>query len=789
MIRNIKRALLSLNRQGQHNWTKIVCLGIGLAAGAVLIAKVCFEQSYDTFAEGADRIYRVNEKIIRDGDVSEYPQTSGAIAPGIMSYSPQVEAATRFFRWGDGLTLMTEGRKQLSGSIIMADSCFFDIFTRTILNGNVKDVLRRPWYCLVSRSMAGKLDGDPIGQKLTVQEAGNRELVIGGVYEDFPLNSCVSNTGVVLSLESIKNPEFDGTQNWNGNDMYRSFIRLRPGCRIEDIRGQVNRMCKEKLPQDELKKSGVGIDFTFTALTTAHTSDPDVKRMSWILSLLALLLVFSAVMNYLLIVIGGISGRAQEMAVHRCYGAGSGSIYSMLGMEGVVHLALSLCLAAALIYASKGTVEELVSAPVTALLSGTGGVVVAIVCVIVLLVTALIPGWIYSSVPVVSAFRGYSHSHRLWKLGLLALQFATVSFLLCLLVVISRQYSLMRNYNPGYEYSNIVHVGLFGVPQEKREVAYAEIQKMAGVESVTTTEELPVYARSGNNIYLPGDDREYMNITDLYAVSNSYVKTMGIRLLQGRNFTENTDTLGEVMVSRSFVERMKTLAGWDGNAIGRRILVSDHSDWGQVFTVCGVYEDISTGTVGNSRGRQTVMFYRRQPANNFLVKFKSISGDDIEELRRVLKRVIPDREFMPQPYTTIMANEYRESYRFRTTVMIGSIVTLLIAIIGLIGYTNDETSRRHKEIAIRKVNGAETRDIMRLFVLDILRVAIPSLAAGAVGAFAVARIWLEQFNEKTTLSAWLFLGGVAVLIAVVIAVVNANCRRVARSNPAGYLKK
>lgn len=789
MIKNIKRALLSLNRRGQHNWTKIVCLGIGLAAGAVLIAKVCFEQSYDTFAEGADRVYRVNEKIIRDGDVNEYPQTSGAIAPGIMSYSPQVEAATRFFGWGDELTLTTEGRKQLTGNIIMADSCFFDIFTRPILSGNVKDVLKRPWYCMVSRSMAGKLDGDPVGQKLTVQEAGNRELVIGGVYEDFPLNSCVSNTNVVISLESIKYPEFDGTQNWQGNDMYRSFIRLRPGCRIEDIRGQVNRMCKEKLPQDELKKAGIGMDFTFTSLTTAHTSDPDVKRMSWILSLLAFLLVFSSVMNYLLIVIGGIKGRAQEMAVHRCYGAGARNVYGMLAIESVVHLVLSLCLAAVLIYACKGTIEELVSAPVATLMSGTGGVVVAAVCVIVLLVTALIPGRIYSSVPVVSAFRGYSRSHRLWKLGLLALQFVTASFLLCLLVVISRQYSLMINYNPGYEYSDIVHVGLFGVPQEKRTVAYAEIQKMAGVESVTTTEEMPVYARSGNNIYLPGDDHEYMNITDLYHVSNGYVKTMGIRLLQGRSFTENTDTLGEVMVSRSFVERMKTLAGWDGNAVGRRILVSEHSDDGQTFTICGVYDDISTGTVGNSRGKQTVMFYRREPANNFLVKFRSLSGDDIEELRRVLKRVIPDRDFMPQPYTTIMANEYRESYRFRTTVMIGSIVTLLIALIGLIGYTNNETSRRHKEIAIRKVNGAETHDIMRLFVADIMRIAIPSLILGAVGAFAVARLWLEQFEEKTTLSVWLFAGCIAVLLAIILAVVNANCRRVARSNPAEYLKK
>lgn len=130
MIKNIKRALLSLNRRGQHNWTKIVCLGIGLAAGSVLIAKVCFEQGYDTFVEGRERVYRVNEKVVRDGDVNEYPQTSGAIAPGIMSYSPQVEAATKFTGWGDDMTLVTEDRKQLTDNVTLADSCFFDIFSR-----------------------------------------------------------------------------------------------------------------------------------------------------------------------------------------------------------------------------------------------------------------------------------------------------------------------------------------------------------------------------------------------------------------------------------------------------------------------------------------------------------------------------------------------------------------------------------------------------------------------------------------------------------------------------------
>ena len=163
--------------------------------------------------------------------------------------------------------------------------------------------------------------------------------------------------------------------------------------------------------------------------------------------------------------------------------------------------------------------------------------------------------------------------------------------------------------------------------------------------------------------------------------------------------------------------------------------------------------------------------------------------DALEEANKVVKRLMTDNpDIAVTPYHQMMTELYTDAHRFRTTVMIGGLVALLIALIGLIGYLAGEIGRRQKEIAIRKVNGARTADVLRLFVTDILRVALPAVLVGAVGAWYVARLWLEQFSEKTTLPLLLFVGCALLVLAVILSVVCAGCHRVATSNPVDYLK-
>ena len=779
-------AIKTLNKRGQHNWTKIVCLAIGLAAGVVLIGKVGFEQSYDDFFPESNRIYVVCEDFIKDGEFHHFPQTSGGIVPGMQRYCPQIEAATRYTNVAYDMPIVTEDDHWVRTNYDLVDSCFFDVFPFRVLQGNPKKVLSQTDYCMISRSLAEKLGGNVVGKKVYYKRRGGLALTIGGVYEDIPLNSRLHNMEVMISMSSIAKFNHDGRADWVGYDNYISYVRLAEGISPDDLKPQLEKMKQENLPLEEMKKAGVDVDFSLSSLIDFHTKDDGVRRMTLILSLLAAVLIGCAVMNYLLLVVGGISRRAREMAVHKCYGAESRHVYHKVMVESAVHLLLSLALAALLLYAAKDIVEELTCAPLSVLLmAGNNMWMIALTCLVVLLITGIVPGYIYTHIPVAAAFKNYSQSHRLWKLLLLGLQFASATFLIALLAVAGRQYDRMINDDIGYDYSTLGSVLVNGLSVEQRQLVLEELPKLASVKGVTMSYANLTEQQGGDNIYLPDDDHEYMNIADLFHVGNGYFDVMGIPIVSGRTFTEQTDTLREVMVSRKFEERMKELAGWD-QAVGKQIFCSSFDE---LHTIVGVYEDIRIGSITNPDTRPSAIFYSYKPKymRYILIRFQTMDG--LEAANKRLKELVTDNpDIHITPYSQMVVKLYTDAHNFRTTVMIGGLVALLIALIGLIGYLSGEIGRRQKEIAIRKVNGAHTADVIRLFIIDIMRVALPATFIGTIAAWYVSRLWQEQFSEKAVLSPLLFIGCALLVLAVILCVVCIGCRRVTTSNPVNYLK-
>ena len=783
--------LKSLNQRGQHNWIKIVCLAVGLATGIVLIGKAGFEQSWDKFFPTSDRIYVVCEDIIMDGEYKHYPQTAGAVAHGIKRYCPQVEAATRYTSFAWDMPIVTDDDKRVRTNYALVDSCFFDVFPFRILVGNPKKTLSQVDCCMIPRSLAEKLMGienplDLVGKKIYYNIRGGWALTVGGIYEDIPLNSKLHGMEVMVSMPTITRIMFDGRDNWVGNDRYESYVRLAKGIMPDDLKPQIEKMKRDNLPLDKLKKAGVDLGFSVQPLVDYHTKDEGTRRMTWIVSILAAVLIGCAVMNYLLLVIGGISQRAKEMAVHQCYGAEARHIYQKVLTESVIHLLLSLTLAALLLFLFKDTIEELVGAPlIVLLLTGSNLWLIVSTCLVVLLITGLVPSWIYTHIPLAAAFKNYNHSHRIWKLLLLGLQFASATFLIILLIVVGRQYRMMVNDDPGYDYSTLGSLLVDGVSIEQRQLAMDELRKLSSVKGVTMSYANLTQHQSGDNILLPGDDREYMNIADLYYVGDGYFDVMEIPLVSGRTFTEQTDTLREVMVSRKFEERMKELAGWD-QALGKQIICTSFQG---PYTIVGVFEDTRIGSITNPDTRPSLCYYSRKPdqMHYILIRFQSMDG--LEAANKLVKELVTDNpDISIVPYNQMVTELYTDAHRFRTTVMIGGLVALIIALIGLIGYLAGEIARRQKEIAIRKVNGARIADVLKLFHTDILRVALPAVMIGAIGAWYVARLWLEQFSEKTTLSPIILVGGALAVIIVILSVVCLGCYRVASSNPVNYLK-
>ena len=786
-MKNLKKALRSLFKKGRSNGIKILSLGVGLAMGLVLISKVCFERSFDKFYPDSDRIYRLHENIIRDGEYKSYGQVSGGVATAMQVEIPEVEKATRLtYIGGDKELFKTQdGNRYSARYVVMGDTNVFDLLPRPILIGDPKETLSRPGYVMISNRIAKLLGGaeQAVNKEFEFESSPGQTYTIGGVFEDVPENSHL-RFEIVASLEGMSKWS---RENWLGNDRYLGYVKLYPGTDPESLTTAIREMQGRHCDLEEVKKAGIDLTYSLVPLMDMHSNSDEVKSMNSLLGFLAFVLIFTAAMNYVLIVISTLINRTKEVAVHKCYGASDKNLFGMIMSETCLHMLISLLLAAFLIVLFRTKTEELLGATLGALFSTQTIVILIGVCIVIFFITGLIPTYMFLRIPVAAAFRNFKESRRYWKLCLLFIQFLATAYLVALLSVINKQYDYMVNVDPGYAYEKLAYCSTQGVEESVRNTAIEELRKIPEVDKVSACYDLPISGMSGNNVSLPGDDRELFNIADMYWVKDDFFSLMEIPVIEGEVFRSDGSASNKVMVSRSFVEKMEQVAGWTGSAIGKNIIITEHSQNGEPFTICGVYEDVCIGSTGNPDTRPTALFYDRY-APMILIKFHEMSPENIKKAQKVLEDVMPDRNVTVTAYYMDMIDLYKDSRTFRDSVMIGGIVTLIIALIGLLGYTSDETNRRGREIAIRKVNGATAWSILKMISKDISYIAIPAIVIGMTVAYYSGTGWLEKFTEKAPIGFFIFLAGAMMVYVLIIACVLYRAWAVSNSNPVDSLK-
>ena len=786
-MKNLNIALRSLFKKGRSNGIKILSLGVGLAMGLVLISKVCFERSFDKFYPDSDRIYRLHENIIRDGEYKSYGQVSGGVATAMQVEIPEVEKATRLtYIGGDKELFKTQdGNRYSARYVVMGDTNVFDLLPRPILIGDPKETLSRPGYVMISNRIAKLLGGaeQAVNKEFEFESSPGQTYTIGGVFEDVPENSHL-RFEIVASLEGMSKWS---RENWLGNDRYLGYVKLYPGTDPESLTTAIREMQGRHCDLEEVKKAGIDLTYSLVPLMDMHSNSDEVKSMNSLLGFLAFVLIFTAAMNYVLIVISTLINRTKEVAVHKCYGASDKNLFGMIMSETCLHMLISLLLAAFLIVLFRTKTEELLGATLGALFSTQTIVILIGVCIVIFFITGLIPTYMFLRIPVAAAFRNFKESRRYWKLCLLFIQFLATAYLVALLSVINKQYDYMVNVDPGYAYEKLAYCSTQGVEESVRNTAIEELRKIPEVDKVSACYDLPISGMSGNNVSLPGDDRELFNIADMYWVKDDFFSLMEIPVIEGEVFRSNGSASNKVMVSRSFVEKMEQVAGWTGSAIGKNVIITEHSQNGEPFTICGVYEDVCIGSTGNPDTRPTALSYDRY-APMILIKFHEMSPENIKKAQKVLEDVMPDRNVTVTAYYMDMIDLYKDSRTFRDSVMIGGIVTLIIALIGLLGYTSDETNRRGREIAIRKVNGATAWSILKMISKDISYIAIPAIVIGMTVAYYSGTGWLEKFTEKAPIGFFIFLAGAMMVYVLIIACVLYRAWAVSNSNPVDSLK-
>ena len=786
---------------------KVLSLGIGLAVGIVLIAKVFFELSYDSFYKDIDQVYTINTWYSHQGEEKDFGQVSGAVAVGFMEEVPGVEVGTRTTFVFNGDTYLDEDGNKLKATLVCADTCFFKVFDRPILVGDPVKVLSKWGSVMVSRSFAEKLvdsSASPqndnvilsgakdlssvIGKQVYNEDMEGLKLSIEGVFEDFPKNGSL-DYDILLSMDTYGK---QSTDNWLGNDRYKGYVKLMPSVDPNTLTDAIRKMQEAHQPLERIEAQGTSLKYFLKPFSKMHTSDPEVKSQVILLSIVAALLILISLLNYILIVISSMVKRSKEVGVRKCYGAEGKHIYGMLTKEALLHILLSLALAFVIIFAGRSIVENLLGVPFQTLLVPQSMMAIIAVLVFVLVISIVVPAELYQRIPVYAALKNYTENSRNWKLGLLGVQVLINVFLMVMMLIIGRQYQKVSNADTGYNYDNLYFISLFDGDRQAITRAVRTLESLPEVSGVATAYNLPFNGSNGDNVYLPDDDRELFNIADQYECSDGFYDLMGIEFLEGRAPRDSS----EIVVDEKFVKKMAEFTDWSDGAVGKQVFITGHDRSSDTerryFTISGVYKSYLIGNLTGVDPRPSALFYGEigsmsswMPHVLFKVRDSSTS---LGMTKEALEQALEGREINIVSYEEEMRAAYSDSKKMRDTMAIGAVFSLLIALLGLIGFIRDESLRRSKEMAVRKINGATTRDILGTFAKDIMKLSVVMAVIACVAAFFVAHKWLEQFAEKVSLNPLYFIGGAVLVLLVVLGVVVLNCLRIARANPVESLK-
>lgn len=779
---------MNLFSKGQGAFTKILSVTVGLTLGLVLLARVQLEKNYDGCVDRMEDVYEIVEYFQQTGqEMAEHNSTSGGTVNMFRKYIPEIEVGTRYTGWLDEAKIvMEDGQRYDAHTVRFADSCLFRIFDTPVV-GDVSKALSVKGQCMISRSLADKIGGDVIGKSFYIFPSSGNHLTIGGVFDDYDDNTSFADCDILLSLPSIGMYMYDGTNDTFGNDRYNSFIRLRADADMSKVEEECNEMLRKELPMDDLKAAGyVDVGYRLVNPLKTRLNDARVKAPCTILTVVAIVMLFTAIMNYILVVIGTLAGKAKQVAVMKTMGASGLEFYKYPMLEATGHLFISLFLMAVMLIAGQDFCKELLGVPVSLLFSGQTFMIIIFVCVIVVVACGLIPGFIYSRIPLVYAFRHFSESKRLWKLSLLAFQFVLSSMMIVILVTVFRQYDYMLNKDLGYKYDNVVYTKL-NISDEQSKVLIDEVKKLPCVESANTAYNLFCYPQSGDNVRLPNDNKDLFNVSNMFFASSDLVKTMGLELLRGRNFS-GTDELHEceILVDETFERMFKVQTGED-DVIGKQVT---NSSFGKetLFTIVGVVKDFVVRDLMKQDTRPVFIAHGYRYSNYALIKLNAVTPENLSAVQDKINKLYPDSEMQVNMYSSEIREGYVVTLRMRNLITIGCVSILLITLLGLIGYIRDEVQRRSRELAIRKILGADVMELQSLFMCNIGVIALPSFIVGAMLGVYFSILLMEQFPDKVNIPLWVYIVPLIILSVTMLVVVMFRTYRMSVENPVKNLR-
>jgi len=755
-------------------------MAIGMACSILILLWVQDEWSYDRHFKDADNLYRLLEKS-STGEGTMMAPTAGALPRLLKEEYPEIIRSTRYGAPPE--YTLQKGDEFIDENVAMADKDFLRMFDIEFVKGDINTALNAPHNILITEKMAHKYygDDDPLGNNLTAI-GGKVVFTITGVIKSLPANSHI-HFDMLLPVDWDGMPTIDDDWNWRQNN----YIELKKGTDSKLFEEKIKNILKKHYDRtnseiflQNVKKIHLYSSGKYFFDFSGHGDITYVR----ILSLIAIFILLIACINFMNLSTAQSARRAREIGIRKVAGANKRRIVFQFLGESLLIVLVAHVLAMILVELVLPGYNNLTGKQLHVNYHSYG-LYIGLISIVLFcgLLSGSFPAFYLSSLKPLDTLKGLINKNPgnpKFRRILVIFQFSLSVLLIICTLIVGRQLHYLENKSLGFNKDDI---GYFNYPA----APWDPVLKTVKNEFINNPDILSITAgpisffnsdntMSGLN-WRGKKEGEDILFHGLYA-DIDFAKTFKLELKSGRFFSSEFATDSSALVIN---EQAVKILGFK-EPVGEIILFGQ----GQKFRIIGVVKDFHFKSLHHKIGP---LIMGIGTSNFFYVRMRHDNiSSTIESIRRTynsFKPITPLKfHFLNDDFDNMYQTEQRIGRIFRWF----SILAIIISCLGLIGLSSFMTERRTKEIGIRKVNGAKSREIFFLLSGEyLLWVSLSILIACPVAGY-VMNNWLHSYAYRININLWIFAQVGFLVLVIAILTVGFQSYKAARRNPVEALR-
>jgi len=769
----IKISLLIIWRKLRQNKVfsilNVLGLGIGLSVAVIVFLYASYELSFDRFNENADHIYLGVENSQNLNSVFPLP-----LAETIRNEVPEVEFAANVLPWEIKKEITTANGEFLQSCFYM-DEGIFNIFSFRIIQQSQNTIFPTENSVAICESLAKKFFGSvdlAIGRDITVDK--KNMAIISTIFKDIPNNSSLRFEMAAPLQTGVK--EFKIVASWN-DAYFHTFAKLKSP--LNQVKPKISAFAKQH-----------DIQIEFFPLTELHfaQSGSSQKTTLYIAIFAGIFIMLLACINFINLSTANIFKNSREAGLNKLFGSSSFNLHRQFILEALVLTFIAFGVALMVSFLLLPYINQLIgiSLSIGQLTLFKSLLLLGIISGISFF-TAIIPAHIFSKAQplhILNKQISTNQSAVFLRKGLLLLQLSLTIIIIISTLFINKQVHFIDQTNFGFDKKNMVFIESENIQTmaAKYSVLEKELLKNPLITSVCATDARPgVIGSSTTGFRWQENSTEKSPSVYMYRVSNEFVNTFRVKLLEGKGFDKVQSNTKEVLINKTLAH----LIAENGSALNKVLYQGERP-----FTIIGVLDDFSFNSIKEKQQPSMILFDSSRGFYPCIrISNEASTSLALTQINKNMKELFPDMKYEIKFTDDFILDEFiSREIRFSKFFTLFSVLGIVVCCMGLFGLALFESNKRIKEIGIRKVNGAQVMEVIALLNKDIIGITIVAFVIATPIAWYAMHKWLENFAYKTELSWWIF--AIAGLFALGIALLTVSWQswKAATRNPVEALR-